>query len=106
MKNISIKKVAVVCAAVMVISMVPIFAADTNATTTIEKHLKHQYKYQNGLKNSNAYVNSDHAQLRNQNMNCTENCAENCTENCDENQFKYGYLNKNRVNNCTGNCTS
>jgi len=103
MTNISIKKVAAVCAVVMVVSMVPIFAADTsNATTTLEKHLKvkHQYKYQKGLKNSAAQVNSDNTQLQKQNHNM------NCTENCNENQRKHGNLNKNGLNNCNGNCTS
>jgi hypothetical protein len=98
MKKVSLKKVAIVCAAVMMVSMVPIFAADTGtSTTTLNQHMKHQYKYQHGLNDSDKQINSNQNKVHCQNINCTQNCT--------ENQHEYSYLNKNSYN-CTGNCTS
>lgn len=98
MKKVSPKKVAIVCAAVMIVSMVPIFAADTGtSTTTLNQHLKHQYKYQHGLNDSDKQINSNQNKVHCQTTNCTQNCT--------GNQHKYSYLHKNLYN-CTGNCTS
>lgn len=92
------KKITILCVLVLAISLVPVFAADTNNTTTNntithEKQLKHQYKHQKGLNdccdNKNSTVKAKH---QHKYHNSTECLKINC--------------NQNHSGNCTGNCTA
>lgn len=92
MKKISLKKVAILCTVVVMVSMVPIFAAGSNSSTaTLSQHqgLKHQYIYHHGI-DTDKQVNSSH-------INCSN---DNYSDNCIQNQHKYIYLHQN-LHNCT-----
>ncbi|OPY23683.1 MAG: hypothetical protein A4E27_01435 [Methanobacterium sp. PtaU1.Bin242] len=104
------KKVALVCAMVMLVSIVPAFAVagqNNSDNTTTQLQDKHQFKYQHGLKdnqtgqqNGDSQANGDQTKLQQQQKN--QDCTCTGTQTGDQTKTQQKKQDRLHTQDCTG----
>jgi hypothetical protein len=81
------KKIALVCAMVMLVSIVPAFAMGSDNQIKDQQTAKYQHKYQYGLKNSDSQANGDENRMNNQDRSHSQDCDD-CQGTGDQNKLQ------------------
>ncbi|MCE5215258.1 MAG: hypothetical protein LLF83_11140 [Methanobacterium sp.] len=96
------KKIALVCAMVMLVSIVPAFAMGIDSQVKDQQAAKYQHKYKYGLQNSDSQGNGDQNHLKNEDRVQSQDCSD-CQGTGDQEKLQNRLKTQDHLqnNNCT-----